>query len=60
MQVGFCVQRLPLTVDRFTGNRRRWAHENAELAKRLRTGDEEVLYIDRGAAGEFIRGAVKG
>jgi hypothetical protein len=38
----------------------KWAPEHAELAKRLQTGAEEVLYIDRGAAGEFIRGAVKG
>jgi hypothetical protein len=36
------------------------APENAVLGERLRTADEEVIYIDRGAAGEFIRGAVKG
>jgi hypothetical protein len=38
----------------------RWAPDSAELAKRLQTGDEEVLYIERTGSGEFIRGAVKG
>ena len=38
----------------------KWAPENAELAKRLRTDDEEVLYIERTGSGEFIGGAVKG
>ena len=37
-----------------------WAPEHAELAKRLREGDEDVLWIERTGAGEFIRGAVKG
>jgi hypothetical protein len=36
----------------------KWAPENADLAKRLQTGDEDVLYIDR-AAGGFIHRAVK-
>jgi hypothetical protein len=38
----------------------KWAPEHAELAKRLQTPDEEVIYIERGDSGEFVRGAVKG
>src|SRR5688572_32040747 len=36
------------------------APEHAELATQLRTDDEEVIYINRGHGGDFIRGAVKG
>jgi hypothetical protein len=36
------------------------APENAVLGERLRTDDEEVIYILRGDGGDFIRGAVKG
>jgi hypothetical protein len=38
----------------------KWAPANAELPKRLRTDDEEILYIERTGSGEFIGGAVKG
>jgi hypothetical protein len=34
----------------------KWAPEHAEIAKRFRADGEEVLYIERGASGEFVRG----
>jgi len=37
-----------------------WAPENSVVAKRLWAEGEEVIYIERGHSGEFIRGAVKG
>lgn len=37
-----------------------WAPENAEIGRWMRDNGEDVIYIDRGASGEFIRGAVKG
>ena len=37
-----------------------WAPDNAQTAERHRDGDFEVIYIDHGDSGEFIRGAVKG
>jgi hypothetical protein len=36
------------------------APENAVLGERLRTDDEEIIYILRDDGGDFIRGAVKG
>jgi hypothetical protein len=38
----------------------KWAPEHAELAKRYRAGDEEIISIERRGSGEFVRGAVKG
>jgi hypothetical protein len=48
------------------GNVRKWiaadkpATEIAVLGERLRTADEEVIYVLRDDGGDFIRGAVKG
>lgn len=38
----------------------KWAPEEAELGRRLREGDEELIQIDRDGSMETIRGAVKG
>jgi hypothetical protein len=35
------------------------APPDAELAKRYRDGGQEVIYIDRGDSGSFVRGAVR-
>ena len=37
----------------------KWAPEDAVIAKRYRVDGEDVISIEHGASGEFIRGAVK-
>jgi hypothetical protein len=37
----------------------KWAPEHAELARRVREADEEVIYVERDGKAVAIRGAVK-
>ena len=37
----------------------RWAPEHAELARRVREGNEELIYLERDSGRQVVRGAVK-
>jgi hypothetical protein len=38
----------------------KWAPEDAVIAKRYRVDGEDVIAVEHGGDGEFVRGAVKG